>query len=269
METIARILRRGMEGLLTPFDLLGPFWGLTILSVLTGIGMLWVVGKTTPQKLVELARAQMDSAVYEIRLFLDSPKWVLDSLGRLIENSMIYIASMLPAFLILAIPLGIMFLSLEARYGLEPIAVGKSFVISVKLADDVDGRQVQFQADKGVEITSPLMYVASEHMVYARAKATSKTNSSVTVAVGKQRARKSIVTNPQSLQMAPERSSDLDQFFSFGPEPPVGGDIVSIQVPHQSRHRRYLGISMPWWLWWLGVMMIAAFALRKPMGVTI
>lgn len=258
-----------IEGILTPFDYLGPFWGLTLLSILSGIGMLWVVGKTTPQKRVEKSRNQMDSAVYEIRLFLDSPKRVVISLGRLVSNSLLYIAYMLPAFVILAIPLGIMFLGLETRHGMEAIAVDKSFVAVVELADGVDGSKLSVSGE-GVEITAPPLYVKDEQVVYVRMEAHKVGTLKADFSLGRN-VEKLIVTDPDALQMAPDRTTGLDLFISYGPESNLDdGQIKAIRVPHEAKDdTSYLGIDMPWWIWWLLWMMIAAFALKKPMGVSL
>jgi hypothetical protein len=77
MDTLIHGLRTGIEYLLVPFDAMPRFWALTVLSVASGVLMLWVVGKTTPQRRVEIARARMASAIYEMRLFLDSPGRIL------------------------------------------------------------------------------------------------------------------------------------------------------------------------------------------------
>lgn len=253
---------------MVPFDLLGSFWGLTLLSILSGIGMLWVVGKTTPQKLVERARNRMDSAVYEIRLFIDSPKRVAISLGRLMSNSLLYIAAMLPAFVILAVPLAFMYLSLEARHGFEEIPLNKPFVVSVQLADGVDGRKLTFTPDQGIEITSPPLYAKSEQTVYVRAIATEPVSNAIHVGLGGRDETKRIVADPKAEQMAPDRASGIDLFLSYGSESALVGDITAIRVPHPSKATLFLG-AKSWLLWWLLVMMVAAFGLRKQMGVTL
>lgn len=269
MGTIANIFRTVIEGVVTPFDWLGPFWGLTLLSILSGIGMLWVVGKTTPQKLVEKSRNRMDSAVYEIRLFLDSPKRVVISLGRLMGNSVLYIAFMMPAFVILAIPLGVMFLSLEARHGLAPIDVDRPFVVSVQLADGIDGRTLSVTPGDNIEVTAPPLYVASNQKVYLRAVAKTEGTLSLHLDVGGRAVEKTIVTDPDATQVTPDRASGIDLFLSYGPEDSLDGPITAISVTHAPKDNTYLGLSMPWWIWWLLLMMIAAFGLRKPMGVTL
>ncbi len=269
MGTIVGTIRMIIEGILTPFDALGPFWGLTLLSILSGIFMLWVVGKTTPQKRVEKARNQMDSAVYEIRLFLDSPVRVLLSLWRLIINSLLYIAYMMPAFVILAIPLGIMFLGLETRHAMDPIEVNRPFVATVELADGVDGSKLVVGGE-GIEVTAPPLYVKSEQKVYVRLVAKTVGTLEASFAIDKP-VTKEIVTDPDAVQMSPDRASGFDLFVSYGPESRLeDGQITAIGVVHPvNEDTRYLGIAMPWWVWWLLLMMIAAFALKKPMGVTL
>lgn len=270
MGTIAYILRVGIEGLLTPFDWLGPFWGLTLLSILSGIGMLWVVGKTTPQKLVERARNRMDASVYEIRLFLDSPKRVAISLGRLMGNSLLYIAFMLPAFLILALPLTFMYLGLETRHGMEPLPVNQPFVVSVDLADGVDGRLLSVTPSDDIEITAPPLYLPSEQVVHLRAEVKKQTSTSLYIGVGGRAVEKLIISDPDVVQMAPDRTSGAYLFVSYGPESNLDGPITGISVSHAMKDdTEYLGIGMPWWVWWLLLMMIAAFGLKKPMGVAL
>ncbi len=269
MGTIVYILRLGMDKLITPFDWLGPFWGLSLLSLLSGIGMLWVVGKTTPQSLVERSRNRMDSAIYEIRLFIDSPKRVVISLGRLISNSLLYIAFMLPAFVILALPLTFMYLSLETRHGMEAIPVDQPFVISVDLADGVDGRTLALAPSDGLEITAPPLYVPSKQAVYLRAEMKKPTTSTLQLDVGGRGVSKLIVGDPHATQMAPDRASGVDLFISYGPETDLDGPITGISVSHGAKDNSYLGMAMPWWLWWLLLMMISAFGLKKRMGVSL
>jgi hypothetical protein len=268
MDTIVYILRLGIEKLLTPFDWLGPFWGLTLLSLLSGVFMLWVVGKTTPQALVERSRNRMDSAIYEIRLFLDSPKRVFISLGRLISHSLLYVAFMLPAFVILALPLTFMYLGLETRHGMEPIAANQPFVISVDLADGVDGSNITYTTSDGLEITAPLLYVPSQQAVYLRGNLKTPTTEYLGLTVDGLRVDKEIVGDSSAVQMAPDRASGIDLFISYGPEEVLGGKVTGIRVPHEMTDNEYLGIQR-WCWWWLLLMMIAAFGLKKRLGVAL
>jgi hypothetical protein len=256
-----------MEGLLTPFDWLGPFWGLTLLSILTGIFMLWVVGKTTPQKLVKKSRNKMDSAVYEIRLFIDSPKRVGLSLLRLIGSSFSYTACMLPAFVVLALPLTFMFLSLQPRHGMDPLPINEPFVVSLELADGIDGRKLVTTPSEGLEVTAPPLYVESKGEVHVRVVARKEGTLRLHFDVGGRAVEKLIVTDPNALQMAPERATGLDMFISYGSEPGLDGPITSITVEHKWKD---VSVYLSRWAWWgILVMMVAAFGLRKQFNVTL
>jgi hypothetical protein len=270
MDALTGILRGATELVVTPFDYLGAFWGLTIFSLLSGVGMLWIVGKTTPQKAVEHARNKMDSAVYEIRLFLDSPKRVLISLGRLIVNSILYVAYMMPAFLILAPPLLLVFLHLEPRHGLEPVPLNTPFVVSVDLADGVDPRSLTVGPDHdGLEITAPPMVVASKNAVYLRAVATKKGTLDLPIEVDGTTVRKEVVTDPAATEVAPDRSSGWDLWLSIGDEARLSGPVTKISVPQEASDPSYFGIHMAWWVYWLILAMISAFGLRKRLGVNL
>ena len=58
------------------------------------------------------ARAQMASAIFEMRLYLDHPVQLLRAQGRLVGWSVLYVAFLLPSMVVLAVPLGLLFVPL-------------------------------------------------------------------------------------------------------------------------------------------------------------
>lgn len=270
MGAVAAAIRTLLEGILMPFDWMGPFWGLTLFSLASGVFMLWVVGKTTPQKRIESSRNKMASAIYEIRLFLDSPKRVLISLGRLLYSSFAYVGWMLPAFVVLILPLGLLYLHLEVRHGLDALPTGRPFVVAVDLAEGAKGRSLKVPGEQdGLEITAPPVVVEDEGRAFLRVVAREKGVLKLRFEVEGATVTKSIVTDPEALQMAPERSSESGLWLSFGSEERLDGPVSAISVLHPARDTRYLGIAMPWWVYWMVLSMVAAFGLRKPMKVAI
>ena len=174
MAVFAHWMRVVGEWIVRPFDYAGGLLGLTIFSVLSGIGMLWVMGKTTDQKGMEKAREQMAAATYEIRIFLDSPGRVLRAQLRLIRWNAHYVACLLPALLILMGPLLLLYMPLDARFGWEPIQPGQDTLIMVDFHEGTNGAKLEVDEEKcsGVQVTAPPLYVAEESRVYLRAKIT-------------------------------------------------------------------------------------------------
>lgn len=281
MSTLLHGLRQLIEWSLLPFDALPAWLGLTLISVLSGAAMLWVFGKTTPQARLATARDRMAASVYEIRLYFDSPRRALAAQGRLLGWSLAYTALMLPAFVVLALPLGLLYLHLETRYGLEPLPTAEPLIVRVALDEDaaLDGQQVAAASEQpaGVRITAPALYVAHEHRVYLRleldpaaAEATQPIELAIDVAGTP--VSKRLSTSSTHGPLVPERARGLTLLWSMGHEDPLPGDsgVRSIALEHPAiDDDRWLGLAMPWWAFWLIVATIAALALRKPMRVVL
>lgn len=270
MGGFAHIVRQAFEGLLWPFDLLPDLLSLTLLSIITGVVLLWLVGKTTPQRLVEKARNKMTAAIYEIRLYLDSPGRVFRCQGRLLGWSFIYVGVMMPALVAAALPLGLLYLHLETRFGLDPLARGEQVVLRVDLNDGVDGYQVVAEPQDGAESTAPPVFDEEENVVYLRYAITGESVSELGVRVGDHVATKGISVGSRGRSVSAERFAGVGGFWQFGDERPLSGDspVAGISLSYPPRERSWLGIPI-WWIYWLLVATVAAFALRNRMNVAI
>jgi len=273
MSVLAQWLRSIAEWVVIPFDYPGGLLGLTAFSILSGIGMLWVMGKTTNQAGMEKARERMLGAVYEIRLFLDSPRRVLSAQGDLFIWNGRYIGYMLPAFAILLPPLVLMYVPLDARFGWEPIKPGEAAIIVVDIHTDIDGSQLEFDESKsvGVKMLSPPLYAADEQRVYLRATIENEDENLLTLRIGDVWVEKEIWGASAQGFVSPERAGGAAHLWAIGLEEPIAKDsgIAAISVEHAPRIMTVLGVPMPWWVYWLIVSVIAALAMRKPMGVVL
>ncbi len=255
--------------MLAPFDWLPPTVALVAISIVTGAAMLGVVKVTTRQEPLQRARDHVASALYELRLFLDSPRRVFSALGRLLGATGMYTVYLLPALLAMSIPLGLMYLHMETRYGLEPLPTGTPIVVRVDVSDDVDGSQVAIEMPDGVAVTAPILVDAARHTVYARIEITEPASHSITITTPGGSETKTLVADPDATRVAPERASGLANWWAYSHEPTLATDagITHISVPHPATHRKWL--RMPWWLFWLLLATVAALALRRPLGVVI
>jgi hypothetical protein len=272
MDTLIHGLRTGIEYGMGPLDALPAFWALTLLSAVSGVFMLWVVGKTTPQRRVEIARSRMASAIYEMRLFLDSPGRIVRSQARMLGWSFAYIGYMLPAFVILTLPLGLLFLHMEARYGQAALPTGVPLVITVSMEPGSELAEIApGELPDGVRVTAPPMRVVDEGRVYLRVVIDQPGTYALPVRVGDAVVEKRLVADPAAPEMNAERCRGACLLASYGDETPLPGElgIASIAVEHPDADPAWVPMGMPWWLYWLLVATVAAFALRRPMNVTL
>lgn len=282
MDTLLYGLRSALDsGVALLTDTLPPLWGLVLLSLLTGVFMLWVVGRTTPQRRVELARARMASAIYETRLYLDSPRRIFAAQGRLLLWSFAYVAFMLPAFILLSLPIWLLYLHLDTRHGVEPLPLDTPIPVRIVLASD-DGADLApgdlrvESTTPDLELTAPPLTVPDEGLVYLRVAISKPGAHVLTLRAGDAVVTKRLQagggdTDAGPTVAWPERTRGLALLSSMGAEPPIpaGSGIASISVVHPPASDPWLGLSMRWW--WLHALVlatVAALAMRRPLGVT-
>jgi hypothetical protein len=100
------IVRDSIDMLLGWLNWLPPLAAILVLSAPVGVLALWIFGKTTNQKLIRAAKDAMAASVYEMRLFIDSPKRILLAQARLLWWSGRYTALTLVPLAIMALPVG-------------------------------------------------------------------------------------------------------------------------------------------------------------------
>lgn len=271
MNTVLHWLHQLAELVLFPFDLMPDWLGLLVFSILSGAGMLWVFGKTTPQTHLERARDKLLACVYEIRLYIDSPRRVIVAQSKLIYYTLLYTVLMLPAFVVLTIPLGLIFVHLELRWSLDPLPTNESVVIKVALEDGVDGRKVEGVESDGISITAPPLYVEEEDLVYLRAELAEAERYTLTIDVDGTEVTKQLDASADTLMRSAEAGSGPDLLYLYTGEPPIDADagVDWISVDHEWADQTWYGVAWPWWVPWLIIATVTAFALRNRMRVVL
>lgn len=272
MQTIAHALRQFAALLAAPCDWFGPVLGLTLWSVASGVLMLLVLKVTTDQAGMTVARDRMSSTVYEMRLFMDSPRLLLGAQWRFLIWNARYLGKMLPAFLIFLPPLALVYPQMEIRYGLAPLPVSEHLLLRVALADGVDPGEAAVKGTQGaVTVTAPPFWDEARRELLLRLRVERPGEHEVTVRVAGTELEKTISADPQAPLVSAERVQGLADAVAFGDEPPLpaGGPVLSVSLKHEQRMEGWAGTGLPWWLGWLVIATAAALVLRKPLGVVI
>lgn len=267
MTAFLDTMRSIIEAMLYIVDSMPDLVALTIVSIVSGVVMLGVFALVTPPHWLKRSRELMTAAMYEIRLYLDSPRRVLASQARLVGWSVAYTAAMLPAFIVLGIPFGLLLLHLEARWGIEELPTNQPILVRVDLNEPLD---VSAADGDGVKVTAPVLMDRTEKQAWVRVELTEPKTTTLKLTVGETEVEKVLDGDPDSVAYSPDRARGLDLLIAFTVEPPIEHPQVQrIHVDHPAAEQDWIPFAMPWWLYWLIIATLAAIALHKPLRVTL
>src|SRR5947209_14740669 len=147
-------------------------WTLIPISLLAGVGMLWVFARTSNQKAIRAAKRKVQAHLYELRLFTDEPALVWQAQKALLWANLRYIGLMLVPAVLLTIPMGILFVHLEAFYGMSPLPVGREAIVTMKLTYPLVASETAptLEAPAGIIVETPAVRVMGEREVSWRVR---------------------------------------------------------------------------------------------------
>jgi hypothetical protein len=256
MDTIIHGLHSFVEALLRPLDALVPWVSLAIIAVPTAVLVLVIVRRTSPQRRVARARAQMAAAIFEMRLYLDHPRQLLRAQARLVLWSVAYVLYLVPSLLVMAGPLGLLYLHLEIRHGVAPFSAPETTVVRIEVADGVSLRDIALESPPSLAVTARV-HAEDERALYARIAIRAPGRYALVVRSGETRVATALEADAEVDVVSPERHAGVAALWALGDEPPLTGAIRSITIPYPER-----GGGPPWWLTWLGLATVLAMLLR-------
>ena len=271
---VAHSITRCLDWAMALLDRPSGMWSLVWVSVITGVLVLGIVALTTRRVWIELARSRMASAIYEIRLFLDSPRRTLVAQGRFLAWSAVYIVALMPALIVASVPLALMYPHLDRRHGVTPIPIHEPVVVRMDVDAEADGPAV-VPAPEHVDGTSPIQVTAplliTQSRVYLRIEVATKGVHTLSLRIAGETLSKQISADSDVQATLPQRSRGIAVLWTNGDEPAIPGHlpVQSISVAHPERLDAWMGIDMPWWMAWLVLATFAALILKRPLGVTL
>src|ERR1051325_2383847 len=108
-------------------------FSLIVVAAATGVLSALVLRRTTDPVRLKRARKRIAAHLLELRLFFDEPVLVWRAQVELLLENVRFIRLLLPAILLVAVPLWWVILQLEFIYGLRPVRPGESALVTAQL----------------------------------------------------------------------------------------------------------------------------------------
>jgi len=249
------IIASALNGL---FDLLtAPFggaanWAVLVLSALIGVLMLLLYKWSTDQDKLVAARRVLTGRVYEMGLYQDHLRVLLKIQRDLALANLRYLRCSLPALAVIILPMILILVQLDARYGRRPFLPGEVTLLRAELgpgtANLLEG--IRLEAPAGVAIeTAPVRDFRAGTAVW-RLRAVTEGRHEVRVLLTDGRAAaKTFVVGDGAPRLAATREHESLGRLLFNPaEAPLPGDspVRSLTLTVPRRELNYAGVRTNW-----------------------
>jgi hypothetical protein len=285
MDVLNRLTTRAFDGLLKPFEYLGPELSLILVSGLFGILALLVFKQISWQKGIKRVKDRMKGDMIAIRIYQDDLGVVGGSVIRIVLRNFQYLSLNLLPILPLMAPVVLVMAQLVVRYAYAPLPVrdpaaamqpGEGTMLSIELVRgreaDVEGMTVHLPP--GLKAVSPLVRNAADGFACQEVIAVEPGEWEIELLFADgSRAIKRIVTGDRPARvMQPERVAGFWSSWLFPAEDRFarGGPVKRVRFEYPDRDLRFLPDGE---FWIVVIFLVASMAfgavILKPLGIQI
>ena len=249
-----------------------PVWGLTVLSAAVGVGMLWVVRRTSNQRRIRQVKRAVTAALLELRVYADEPAATGRALRSLFVANFRYMGLALKPALWLAVPMALLLIHLESFYGRAPLTPGRETLVTMRMAPgwSAEADPPRLEVPPQVRVTAPPVRAAGEREVSWRLLPVSAVSDALVFSVNGVQVRKSIEAgNAQRYVPGRGVSSTMATLWSPAERQVPSSAVEWIEIRYADASMRVFGLEVNWLVWFFLVSLVSAILLKKRLGVVI
>jgi hypothetical protein len=265
-------LNAALDGVLKAFFAAfrwSPGTGLAVLSVLSGVAMLWVVQKTSNQARIRQAKRLVQAHLLELRIYRDEPGVMWRAQKSLLGANLRYLALMLQPALVMGVPFAILLVHLDAFYGRAPLPVGAEAIVTMG-THGTSADVPELQAPAGVTVESPGVRALDVDEVSWRIRPHTPVSGVLHIRMKGASVEKDIEAGTGPRFVAGRKVSSLWDAVWHPDEAPIAAPNVEwVEVRYPSATVEWLGIRLHWLIWFVVISMLSALLLKKRFHVTL
>jgi hypothetical protein len=259
--------------LVIPLRGLNPAWSLTALSLVTGLFFLMIFKWTSDQDALFNAKQRLKAHLLELLLYSNDMVLSMRAQKDLFLTNLSYIRCTLRPILFLLIPVLLLLVQLDMRYGLRPLEVGETTLLRVTLSPTVSADDLpELQLPDGVVVDAMPLRIPSKREFDWRLRATGEGDHALTIVVGRTQVSKRLRVGGPLAVLTPEvRQPSLLSTLGRPGEPPLSADspVQAISVEYPSRDVELFGYPMHWMIFFFIMSVVPAYAVKGLFGVEV
>jgi hypothetical protein len=283
LQTINNLFTKVFDIVLTPFRILGPFWEIVFLSILSALIVLIVYKYVSSPAKIKDTKNKIKSSILAIRLYKDFGLVIIGSFFKsLYYTGKYFVLNFGPVLIILPFLL-IPFFQMDVRYGMRGFEPGEEIVLKASFLQSLGELEVKLQdSEYYTKVMNPI-FIDSFDMegepireVNWRLKAQKKGSGVFRIQVGADTFLKNLVIGRSSETLSNSRfyfeNPDFWQFwypFVYPVEKALeeSGPVQEIWISYPGKTIPFLILDTHWLVYYLILVVIFVFALKNRFGV--
>lgn len=268
-----RFLTLAFDLICWPFMTLPPIWAMTVISLVSGIAMVWVFGKISDQAIIKALREQIRGNLIGVRLFQSDLSVSMRLQRRIFSDTMRYMKHALIPMVILSVPVLLIMSQLNLRFAVRPATPGeqilvKAFVRDTQLLD----RPVMLETEPTVIVETPGVRIPLTREVTWRVRAQRAGQHEITIHIGEQTLKSHLIAGNRWGPVPQRRSGRgaIDTLLYPGAPPiPTDHNVEAVEIGYQTLQLRIFGWTVHWLVAFLTLSIVFGFAFKGLIGVEI
>jgi len=272
MDLLNAFVRLIVETYVGFFPGMHPLFSLLPLSILVGIGMLWVFGKTSDQKAIARQKKRVQAFLLELRLFGDDPGLLWRSQLSLLAGNLRYMLLMLKPALYLTVPMVVLLFHLDAVYGISSVGTGRSAVVTVQTVGRLAESTVppELSPPAGFVVETPAVRALDDGQFSWRVRAINPGSEPIRFSWHGTSWEKSLTSGRELTYVSHRRTSSfVDALAAPGETRLEVPQIQWVEIAYPAAEIDLGGYRIHWLVWFFVVSLVAAYLLKGFFGVTI
>jgi len=268
MWTFNAALGRIFEVIFLPFRHLSPWFGMILISLLTGLLMLFIFRHTSNQEGIRKAKNKIKAHLLELRLYKDNMNLSLKAYGHNLIANLKYLSHSLKPMLVMIVPVLLILIQLNLWFGSLSLDVGQAAVLKIKLEEGKNPLQTEIvvEPSAGISIETPALRIEEAREIDWRLRAVAKGVHAVTFRSENQTFSKQVAVGQNRLSKisaVKAGSGFLDQVFNPGERPlPTNLGIHSVEVVYPAPGMNLFGGRVHWLIVFFALSIIFGFGLK-------
>ncbi len=265
---IQHVLNKTYGILFLPFQSRDPIWLMLWLSFLTAVVVLVVYKLLSSQEAIAKTKDRLKALILEIRLFQEDPVLMGRAVRALLATNLTYLRLNMKPFLIVFVPLFLMLVQMESRFGYRPLLPKESAVVRTSWKDGVppgSGPSPVLIPEEGLSLESPPLRMERRNEIDWKIRANRMGATGFVLKTKDDSVPVRVVVSdellPVSPRNVPEGSLDL-LWYPAGQHLPRDGDLLSVEIGYPRRDFLIFGTTMHWIWPFLFASLLAGYLLK-------